>query len=54
MMHTRGFGTDPMCGLSPLAMGRNVFGAAMAADESASKMFANGMSSAGSCRLTKY
>ncbi|MNF80501.1 Phage portal protein [compost metagenome] len=43
MMHTRGFGTDPMCGLSPLAMGRNVFGAAMAADESASKMFANGM-----------
>lgn len=43
IMHTRGFGTDPMCGLSPLAMGRNVFGAAMAADESASKMFANGM-----------
>ncbi|QXZ16094.1 phage portal protein [Pseudomonas sp. AO-1] len=43
MMHTRGFGTDPMCGLSPLSMGRNVFGAAMAADESASKMFANGM-----------
>ena len=43
MMHTRGFGTDPMSGLSPLAMGRNVFGAAMAADESASKMFANGM-----------
>lgn len=43
MMHIRGFGTDPMCGLSPLSMGRNVFGAAMAADESASKMFANGM-----------
>lgn len=43
MMHTRGFGTDPLCGLSPLAMGRNIFGAAMAADESASKMFANGM-----------
>jgi len=43
MMHTRGFGTDPLCGLSPLAMGRNIFGAAMAADEAASKMFANGM-----------
>lgn len=43
LMHTRGFGTDPLCGLSPLALGRNVFGAAMAADESASKMFANGM-----------
>ncbi|MCY1516218.1 phage portal protein, HK97 family [compost metagenome] len=43
MMHTRGFGTDPLCGLSPLAMGRQVFGSAMAADESAAKMFANGM-----------
>jgi len=43
MMHTRGFGTDPLCGMSPLAMGRNVLGAAMAADESAAKMFANGM-----------
>lgn len=43
MMHTRGFGTDPLCGLSPLAMGRHIFGAAMAADEAASKMFANGM-----------
>ncbi len=43
VIHIRGFGTDPLQGLSPLAMGRNVFGAAMAADESASKMFANGM-----------
>lgn len=43
LMHTRAFGTDPLCGLSPLSMGRNVFGAAMAADESAAKMFANGM-----------
>lgn len=43
VMHIRGFGTDPLQGLSPLSMGRNVFGAAMAADESASKMFANGM-----------
>ena len=43
MMHTRGFGTDPLCGLSPLHMGREVLGAAMAADESAAKMFANGM-----------
>lgn len=43
LMHTRGFGTDPLCGLSPLHMGREVLGAAMAADESASKMFANGM-----------
>lgn len=43
MMHIRGFGTDPLCGLSPLSHGRNVLGAAMAADESAAKMFANGM-----------
>lgn len=43
VMHIRGFGTDPLHGLSPLDMGRNVFGAAMAADESASKMFANGI-----------
>lgn len=43
MMHVRGFGVDPLEGLSPIAMGRNVFGAAMAADEAASKMFANGM-----------
>jgi len=41
--HTRAFGTDPLCGLPPLAIGRNVLGAAMAADESAAKMFANGM-----------
>ncbi|MBU1282871.1 MAG: phage portal protein [Gammaproteobacteria bacterium] len=43
LIHIRGFGTDPLQGLSPLSMGRQVFGAAMAADESASKMFANGM-----------
>lgn len=43
LMHTRGFGTNPLCGLSPIAKGRNIFGAAMAADEAASKMFANGM-----------
>ncbi len=43
LMHVRGFGTDPLCGLSPLSHGRNVLGAAMAADESAAKMFANGM-----------
>ncbi len=41
--HTRGFGTDPLCGLPPLALGRNILGAAMAADESAAKMFANNM-----------
>lgn len=43
VMHIRGFGTDPLQGLSPLCMGRQVIGAAMAADESASRMFANGM-----------
>lgn len=47
IMHTRAFGTDPLCGLSPLSMGRQVFGAAMAADESAAKMFANGMQLSG-------
>lgn len=43
MVHVRGFGTDPLCGLSPLSYGRQVLGSAMAADESAAKMFANGM-----------
>ncbi|SUD80266.1 phage portal protein [Pseudomonas putida] len=43
MVHVRAFGVDPLCGLSPLAYGRQVLGSAMAADESAAKMFANGM-----------
>lgn len=43
LMHTRAFGTNPLYGISPIAKGRHIFGAAMAADEAASKMFANGM-----------
>ncbi|WP_263147891.1 phage portal protein [Pseudomonas sp. RIT-PI-AD] len=43
VMHTRGFGFDPLQGLSPISQGRQVFGSALAADESAGKIFANGM-----------
>lgn len=42
-MHTKGLGTNPYCGLSPLYYGRQIIGSALAADEAAAKMFANGM-----------
>ena len=41
--HVKGFGTDGLCGLSPIAYARRSFGAAMAADRASAKMFANGM-----------
>lgn len=47
MMHIRGFGLDGMIGLSTVAVGRDAFGAAMAADEASGKMFSQGMQSSG-------
>lgn len=47
MMHIRGFGLDGVCGMMPLSSGRDVFGAAMAVDEAAAKIFENGLQSTG-------
>lgn len=47
LMHIRGFGLDGICGLTPLHTGRDVIGAAMATDESAAKIFENGLQSTG-------
>lgn len=47
MMHIRGFGLDGVCGMMPLSSGRDVFGSAMAVDESAAKIFENGLQTSG-------
>lgn len=41
--HVKGFGTDGLCGLSPVAHARRSFGAAMAADKASATVFRNGM-----------
>jgi HK97 family phage portal protein len=41
--HVKGFGTNGLEGLSPLAHARRCFGSAMAADQASSRMFAGGM-----------
>ncbi|WP_425404614.1 phage portal protein [Hwanghaeella sp.] len=45
VLHFRGFGGNALGGLSTLAMARNVFGIAIAADRAAGGMFKNGMRS---------
>lgn len=47
LMHIRGFGLDGVCGLLPVNTGRDIFGAAMSADEAAAKVFAQGMQASG-------
>lgn len=47
MFHISAFSTDGQVGLSTIAYGANVFGAAMAAEQSAGKIFANGMQASG-------
>lgn len=47
MMHIRGFGLDGVCGMMPTMAGIDVFGAAMAVDEAAAKIFENGLQSTG-------
>lgn len=50
VMHLKGFGqglVDRDLGLSPIAAGANVLGAAMAADESAARFFSKGMQPSG-------
>jgi len=47
IMHIRGFGLDGVCGMMPMAEGRDVIGSAMAVEESAAKIFENGLQSSG-------
>lgn len=50
IFHLKGFGQalpDIDLGLSPMNVGANTFGSAMAADETAGKMFANGLAASG-------
>ncbi|HBP27935.1 MAG TPA: phage portal protein [Advenella kashmirensis] len=47
MFHTRAFGLDGRLGLDPIKYGAEVFGAAMAADEAAAKIFENGLQNSG-------
>ncbi|XBS71151.1 phage portal protein [Acerihabitans sp. KWT182] len=47
IMHIRGFGLDGVCGLMPMSAGRDVVGAAMAVEESAAKIFENGIQNSG-------
>jgi HK97 family phage portal protein len=43
VLHVRGFGGDPLGGMSTLSYGRQTFGLSIAADRAASAMFRNGM-----------
>lgn len=47
IMHIRGFGLDGICGMMPMMAGRDVIGSAMAVEESAAKIFENGLQSSG-------
>ncbi|MEE9684025.1 phage portal protein [Lelliottia amnigena] len=47
MMHIRGFGLDGVCGMMPMKTGRDVIGSAMAVEESAAKIFEQGLQSSG-------
>lgn len=47
IMHIRGFGLDGVCGMMPMMIGRDVIGSAMAVEESAAKIFENGIQNSG-------
>lgn len=47
MMHIRGFGMDGTCGMIPVKLGRDVIGSALSVEESAAKIFENGLQSSG-------
>lgn len=52
--HVRGFGGDPLGGLSTLAFGRHVFGLAIGADKSAAGLYKNGMQPAGAFAFAEW
>lgn len=47
VMHIRGFGLDGICGLQPVGTGKEIIGAATAANEASAKIFAQGMQASG-------
>ncbi|MEX7608029.1 phage portal protein [Enterobacter asburiae] len=47
IMKIRGFGLDGVCGMMPMKTGRDVIGSAMAVEESAAKIFEQGLQSSG-------
>ena len=54
VLHIRGFGGNPMGGLSPLTFARNTFGLARAIDRSAGNVFANGMRPSGALTFSEF
>lgn len=47
IMHIRGFGLDGVTGMLPIKTGRDVIGAAIASEEAAAKIFAQGLQASG-------
>lgn len=54
VLHIRGFGGDPLGGLSTLHFGRHTFGLAQAADRAAGGMYANGLRPSGVLTFDKF
>lgn len=54
VLHIKGMSLDGIVGLSPVAQARHTLGLAMAADEAAGKLFANGMRSSGYVAAKEY
>jgi HK97 family phage portal protein len=54
VFHIRGFGGDPMWGMSPISYARHSLGIALAADEAAGKLFANGLQPSGLIKTEKF
>jgi len=54
VLHIRGFGGNPLGGMSTLAFGRQVFGLSLAIDRAAAKTFQNGMRPSGVLSVKEY
>ncbi|WP_230798010.1 phage portal protein [Salipiger marinus] len=54
MLHIRGFGGDPLGGMSTLHFGRQAFGLARAVDKAASTTFKNGMRPSGALTFKEW
>lgn len=54
MLHIRGFGGNPLGGMSTLHFGRNTFGLARAIDKAAGKTFQNGLRPSGTLTFEKW
>jgi HK97 family phage portal protein len=54
MLHVRGFGGNPLGGMSTLTFGRNTFGLATAIDKAAGSTFANGLRPSGTLTFDQF